>query len=83
MKEGGRIATTLGIADADALAARRVRATNIMATPTPEKIADLAQQLAKGSQRIEVQQTFPIADADSAISAYAAGTRGKHVRVAG
>lgn len=83
VKEGGRIATTLGTADADALAARGVRATNIMATPTPEKIADLAQQLAKGSLRIEVQQTFPLTDADSALSAFAAGTRGKLVLVAG
>jgi NADPH:quinone reductase-like Zn-dependent oxidoreductase len=77
--DGGRIATTMGAADADALAARGIAATNVMGNPTPEKLADLAAQAAAGTLRIEVQQTFPLADAASALGAFAAGTRGKLV----
>jgi NADPH:quinone reductase-like Zn-dependent oxidoreductase len=77
--DGGRIATTMGAADADVLAARGVAATNVMGSPTPEKVADLAARAAAGTLRIEVQQAFVLGDAASALGAFAAGTRGKLV----
>jgi NADPH:quinone reductase-like Zn-dependent oxidoreductase len=79
VQEGGRAATTLGAADIPALAERGVRATNVMGTPTPEKLADLAGQAASGKLQVPVQETFPLADAPSAIAAFSAGTIGKIV----
>ena len=43
VRGGGRIATTLGEADVDALAGRNVRATNVVATPTPDKLTQLVE----------------------------------------
>jgi NADPH:quinone reductase len=83
VSDGGRIATTLGTADVDALAERGVRATNIMGSPTPEKMTELADAAADGSLRVEVQRIFPLDDADQAIQAFAAGTLGKLVIVPG
>jgi NADPH:quinone reductase len=79
VRDGGRIATTMGTADVDALAARDVRATNVMATPTPDKLAWVVEHVAGGSVRVEVQETFPLADAAAATAAFAAGTIGKLV----
>jgi NADPH:quinone reductase-like Zn-dependent oxidoreductase len=79
VRDGGRIATTLSTADVDGLAARGIRATNVMATPTGAKLAMLAEQAATGSLRVEVQRTFPLAEAPAALAAFMAGTRGKIV----
>jgi NADPH:quinone reductase len=79
VRDGGRIATTLSTADVDALAARNVRATNVMGAPTPQKLSALAEQVAEGTLRVEIQQTYPLADAASALAAFMAGTRGKLV----
>ena len=83
VKDGGRIATTLGAADVAGLAQRGVVATNVAGTPTPEKLADLAAQAASGSLQVPIQETFPLADAPAAIAAFAAGTRGKIVLTIG
>jgi len=79
VRDGGRLATTLGAADADSLAARNVRATNVMGAPTPEKLAILAEQVAAGTLRIEIQQVFRLSEAAAAHAAFMAGTRGKLV----
>jgi NADPH:quinone reductase len=83
VRDGGRIATTMGAADAEALGARGIAATNVMGAPTPAKIAQLAAQVAGGALRVEVQQSFALADAASALGASAAGTRGKLVLAIG
>jgi len=83
VRDGGRIATTLGAADVAALAERGVRATNIMATPTPEKLTTLAEAAAAGSLRVEVHRTFPLDRANEALQAFSSGTLGKLVLVAG
>jgi NADPH:quinone reductase-like Zn-dependent oxidoreductase len=83
VRDGGRIATTLGAADVPALAERGVRATNVQGTPTPEKLTDLAAQAASGKLRVPVQRTFPFADAPAALAAFSAGTRGKLVLTIG
>jgi len=79
VRDGGRIATTLSTADVDALAARDVRATNVMGAPTPEKLGSLAEQVAAGTLRVEIQETYPLAEAPLAFAAFMAGTRGKLV----
>jgi NADPH:quinone reductase-like Zn-dependent oxidoreductase len=77
--EGGRASTTLGAADIEALASRGVQATNIMGTPTPEKLASAAAQVASGKLQVPIQQVFPLAEAPAAIATFSAGTRGKLV----
>lgn len=83
VRDGGRIATTLGAADVDGLAARSVRATNVMGTPTPEKLASLAADAASGTLRVPLQRTFALDDAAQAIQAFSGGTLGKLVLVPG
>jgi NADPH:quinone reductase-like Zn-dependent oxidoreductase len=83
VRDGGRIATTMGTADLDALAARGVHGTNVMGSPTSDRIAALAAQVVAGTLRVEIQQAFPLERAGEALAAFAAGTRGKLVLVAG
>lgn len=79
VRTGGRAATTLGAADVEALAARGIQATNVMGTPTADKLTTLANQEATGELVVPVQKTFPLADAPAAMAAFGAGTRGKIV----
>ncbi len=81
VRDGGRIASTLGAADAEALAQRNIRATNTMGSPTPEKLTTLAEAVAAGSLRVEVQGTFPLARSQEALQAFGSGTLGKLVVV--
>ncbi len=83
VRDGGRIATTLGAADVPALAGRGIRATNVQGTPTPEKLAALADQAASGKLQVPVERTFAFADAPAALAAFGAGTRGKLVLTVG
>ena len=83
VRDGGRASTTLGAADVAALAGRGVRATNVMGDPTPDKLAALAGQAAAGTLRVPVQQTFALGEAQAAIAAFGAGTRGKLVLTIG
>jgi NADPH:quinone reductase-like Zn-dependent oxidoreductase len=83
VRSGGRAATTMGAADVDALAARGVRATNIMGTPTSEKLARLASEAAAGTLDVPIQSTFELAHAARALDAFGKGTRGKLVLTIG
>jgi NADPH:quinone reductase-like Zn-dependent oxidoreductase len=83
VRDGGRIANTMGTADLEALAARGVRGANVMGSATPDRVSALAAQVAAGTLLVEVRQTFPLVRAGEAIAAFAAGTRGKLVLVAG
>ena len=76
-----RVATTQVVADVESLAARDIRAANVMGAPTPDKLTALAEQVASGALRIEIQRTFPLAEAAAALAAFQAGTRGKLVLV--
>ena len=58
-----------------------VLATNVMGTPTADKLGALAEQAAAGTLQVPIQQTFPLADAPWAIQAFSAGTRGKLVLI--
>jgi NADPH:quinone reductase-like Zn-dependent oxidoreductase len=81
VRDGGRIATTLGAADVEALARRNVRATNVVGTPTSEKLATLAEAAAAGTFHVEVQRTYPLDKANEALEAFSGGTIGKLVLV--
>jgi NADPH:quinone reductase-like Zn-dependent oxidoreductase len=77
--DGGRIATTMGAADIEALAARGVRATNVMAVPTADKLAKLGRLVDEDAIRVKIQETLDLADAGAAVAAFAAGKVGKLV----
>jgi len=82
VRDGGRLATTLGSADIEGLVTRGVRATNVNASPTPQKLASLAQSAASGDLQVQIQQTFALADVGAALAAFSAGTTGKIAVVA-
>jgi NADPH:quinone reductase-like Zn-dependent oxidoreductase len=79
VRDGGRLATTQRTADAEALATRSVRATNIAASPTAEKLVSLAGQAAGGDLLVRIQETFALAEVEAALAAFSAGTLGKIV----
>ena len=83
VKKGGRIASTLGAADVDALAARGIRATNGGAKPTPERLADLAEHVAEGSIQVEVPAGVPPRRCRGGDRCLRRRQRGKIVIVAG
>lgn len=76
LREGGRIASTLGLTQ-DAVEAAGVTVHSIMANPDPQTLAALAEQAAAGRLRIPVTATFPLAQAPEAFAAFRAGTLGK------
>ena len=82
VRDGGRLATTQGTADAEGLATRTVRATNVVASPTPGKLASLAAPAESGDILVHIQQSFALADIHAALAAFSAGTTGKIVVVA-
>ena len=81
VRDGGRIATTLGAADVDALARRSVRATNVNGAPTSETLTILADAAAAGTLQVKVQRTFRLDDASEALQVFSGGTLGKLVIV--
>ena len=83
LPDGARASTTLGAADVPALAERGVRATNVAGKPTSARLAAFADWAASGRLQVPIQETFPLADAQSAIDAFNAGTRGKLVLTIG
>jgi NADPH:quinone reductase-like Zn-dependent oxidoreductase len=50
-----------------------------MGAPTAETLATLAEQAASGALQVPIQETYALADAQSAIASFSAGTRGKIV----
>jgi hypothetical protein len=78
VRDGAHIASTLGAADVEGLAARRIGATNIMGSPTTEKLTALAEQVASGVLHLGVR-SFPLSETLAAFAAFSAGTIGKIV----
>ena len=67
---GGRVASTLGAADAEGLAATEVRATNIMGTPDPALLNRLAELADSGELRVPVQRTFSLKEAPEGLDVF-------------
>lgn len=79
VRSGGRVASLLGAVDVDALTARGVFGQNVAATPTPEKLARLAEMAATDAIRVPIHATVPLTEAGDALAAFEAGTVGKLV----
>ena len=77
VRSGGHAASLLMAADVEGLAQRGVTATNVYATPTSDKLGDLAALVDSGALRVPLQATFRLDQAADAIAAFQAGTRGK------
>ena len=58
VKDGGRIASTVGGADVEALAQRGVVATNVIGHTDPEAFARIVQMAADGTLRVPTTRTF-------------------------
>ena len=78
VRDGGRVATTVGAADIEDLAKRGVRGTNVFGQPTAEKLTALAGQVVAGTLTLRIQ-TFPLAETPEALAAFGAGKNGKLV----
>jgi NADPH2:quinone reductase len=74
---GGRAASTLGAADEEALAARSVTATNVMASPDPALLTRLADHVDAGRLEVSIDRTFPLEAALDGVAAFGRGKRGK------
>jgi NADPH:quinone reductase-like Zn-dependent oxidoreductase len=80
VREGGRVASTTGSPDDEALAAAGLTGTTIMATPRREVVEPLAQQAERGTLRVEVSSILSLDEALDGLAAIAAGrARGKAV----
>ena len=73
----GRVASTLGAADIEKLAARSVTATNVGAASDPGAVARVAELADTGQLIVPVDSVLPMTQAPAAIEQFAAGKRGK------
>jgi NADPH:quinone reductase len=67
---GGRAASALGAADSEGLAARVVRATNVVGTPDPALLSRLGELADSGELRVPVQRTFSLEEAMEGLDAF-------------
>lgn len=74
---GGRAASTLGAADEEALAARSVTTTNVMASPDPALLTRLADHVDAGRLKVSIDRTFALEAALDGVAAFGRGKRGK------
>jgi NADPH:quinone reductase-like Zn-dependent oxidoreductase len=77
VREGGHVATLLGAADLDGLAARGITGHNVNAAPTPEKLRLLGDLATSGVLQVPIHGVFSIDAVDEAFKTFQAGTRGK------
>jgi NADPH:quinone reductase len=78
VRSGGHVASAVGAANAEALQARGIEATNVMGTVTTGSLEALAQMLERGEITKPEIGSFPLTDAGQALDAVATGhTRGK------
>jgi NADPH:quinone reductase-like Zn-dependent oxidoreductase len=79
VREGGRIASTLGAADVDGLAERNIAATNVKASADASAMRRLAAVVADREIKPTIDNVLPLAQASAAIEQFKAGKRGKIV----
>ena len=58
VKDGGTIASTVGGADAEGIAERDIRATNVMGESVPEAFAEVVRMAAEGTLAVTITRTF-------------------------
>ncbi|TMR94084.1 NADP-dependent oxidoreductase [Nonomuraea basaltis] len=76
LARGGRMASTLHFT-VDDPAERGIKATVVMADPSPATLARLAAEVVEGRLRVPLARTYALADAAQAIADFTAGTVGK------
>jgi NADPH:quinone reductase-like Zn-dependent oxidoreductase len=82
VRAGGTAATTVFVADVEALAARDVRGVNVNAAASPELLDRLRGEIDAGRLRVPVQAEVPLAAAPEALARVRAGhANGKTVIV--
>ena len=80
LRKGGTVASSLGAASDEALAADGLTGTNIMAMPTRDVISALAGQVLDGTLKVDVETILPLANAADGLATLASGhARGKIV----
>lgn len=76
VRDGGTIASTLGIAPETA-GGRNITSVAVMADPNRATLAQLAGQVAAGALRVPVTTVYDLKQAGDAFTAFGAGTLGK------
>ena len=79
VSSGGRVGSLLGAADVDQFDARGVKADNINAAPTIEKLELLATMVTTGELKVIFQRRYSLDQVDEAFEAFRQGKRGKLV----
>ncbi len=78
LSQGGKVASTLGAADEQALAGAGLTGTNIMASPVRETVEPLAARAADGTLKVDVTTVLPLEQAADGLATIASGSaRGK------
>jgi len=80
VKSGGRVATTMGSADVEGLAARGVRGSNVFAQSDPAHFVRLLQIAGEGALTVPVTRTFSLHNLHEGLELLGTGhARGKYV----
>lgn len=77
VRSGGRVATTTGAADADALAKRGITTANVWVVADPETLGRLGEHAERGELKVMFEEIFPLEQAGAALAAFSRGTHGK------
>ena len=67
VKDGGRLASTIGGADAESLAERGIRGTNVQGQSDPGSLGTVLRMVADGTLAVPVTRTFAFADLPEAL----------------
>jgi NADPH:quinone reductase-like Zn-dependent oxidoreductase len=76
--KGGRLASVLG-ATSEQVGRDDVQVIGVVAAYTPQKLAGLLAQVARGELTVPIAKTYPLADAAAALAAFQTGKLGKLV----
>ncbi|MEU0074040.1 NADP-dependent oxidoreductase [Streptomyces sp. NPDC006332] len=76
LRPGGHLASATGLSQDD-VKVQDVTVHTIMATPGPNTLTLLAEQVASGALRVPVTATYPLEQATEAFAAFGASTPGK------
>lgn len=80
VRKGGRVSTTLGGADDEALSSRGLKGATVMAVPVRDIVTRLAEQAASGALRVDIEQVVPLEEAATGLQNLGSGhVRGKIV----
>jgi D-arabinose 1-dehydrogenase-like Zn-dependent alcohol dehydrogenase len=67
VKDGGKIASTVGGADADAFASRKVDAANVLGQADPGPYTEVLRVAAEGSLTVPITRTFTFEELPEAL----------------